>query len=326
MKARRSTKYRIWARVSAGSVTAVHIAAENLRGRFPEPTFMRSITGFRWGALVLVAVPLLAPAAPAAEAARLYQDTAAQVLPVAGYQSRVALEDSIVKLTQAGVIDRKKIEDLYAAGGGAPEELKIILNKTSRQPILLTAKNARLYVTLLWPLGLANRMAANSTSPLNGPSRFRYASTGGWTLGREANGGAYFNAFPIVELTSRQEALVIRVADRSFRPCCNNSTFYQDCNHGSALLGMIALGAFQGLNEEELFREALAFNALWFPEHYAHIALYFKVMKGIDWRNVDAKTVLSETYSSASGMQANVAKALQDRGFLPGQNGTDCSA
>ena len=286
---------------------------------------MMSIAGFRWSVLAFLAVPLLAPAAPAAEVARQYQEVAAQVIPAGGYQSKVALGDSIVKLTQAGVIDRKKMEALYAEGCGTPEELKIILDKTSRQPILLTAKNARLYVNLLWPLGLANRMAANSTSPLNGPSRFNYASTGGWTLGREANGGAYFNAFPIVELTAQQEALVTRVAQNSFRPCCNNSTFHQDCNHGSALLGLLALGAFQGLNEEELLREALAFNAFWYPEHYTHIALYFKVAKNIDWRKVDARTVLGANFSSASGMQANVAKELQARGLLPGQNGTDCS-
>ena len=287
---------------------------------------MRSISGFRWRALALLAVPLLAPAAPAAEGLRLYQDMAAQVLPAGGYQSRVALGDSIVKLAQAGVIDRKKLEALYAQGGGAPEDLKIILDQTSRQPILLTAKNARLYVNLLWPLGLANRMATNSTSPLNGPTRYRYASTGGWTLGREANGGAYFNRFPIVELTPQQEALVARVAQNSFRPCCNNSTFHQDCNHGSALLGLLALGASQGLSEQELYREALAFNAFWFPEHYTHIALYFKVVKDIDWRNVDARTVLGANYSSASGMQTNVARELQTRGLVPGQNGSDCSA
>lgn len=286
---------------------------------------MRPMTGLRWSALVFLAVPLFAPAAPAADGARLFRDMAAQVLPAGGHQSRVALGDSIVKLAQAGVIDRKKLEALYAEGGGAPEELKIILDKASRQPILLTAKNARLYVNLLWPLGLANRMATNSASPLNGPSRFRYASTGGWTLGREANGGAYFNAFPIVKLTAQQEALVTGIAQNSFRPCCNNSTFHQDCNHGSALLGLLALGASQGLNEMELLREALAFNSFWYPEHYTHIALYFKVAKGVEWRDIDPRMVMSADYSSANGMQTNVARELQARGLMPAQNGSDCS-
>lgn len=287
---------------------------------------MRSITGLRWSVLVFLAVPLLAPAAPAVDVARQYQEVAAQVLPAGGYQSRVAFGDSIVKLVQAGVIDRKKLEALYAQAGETREELKIILDKTSREPIVLSAKNARLYVNLLWPLGLANQMAVNSTSPLNGPSRFRYASTGGWTLGREANGGAYFNRFPIVELTPQQETLVTRVAQNSFRPCCNNSSFFQDCNHGSALLGLLALGASQGLSEVELYREALAFNGFWFPEHYIHIALYFKVVKGVEWRDVDPRMVVGAKFSSASGMQTNVARELQTRGLLSAQSGTDCSA
>lgn len=264
-------------------------------------------------------------AMPAVEAARLHEDAMAQVVPVRGYQSRVALGDSIVRLAQEGVIDAKKLEALYAPGGGLPEELKGVLAMSSHAPMRLTARNATLYVNVLWALGLANRMATNDASPLNGPSRSRFASTGGWTLGRDANGGNYFNRFPIVALTPRQEALVTRVAQHSFRPCCDNSTFFQDCNHGSALLGLMALGASQGLNEEELFREALAFNSFWFPHQYAHIALYFKAVKGVEWRDIDPRSVLSANFSSASGWQANVAQELQARGLLPQQGGSDCS-
>ncbi|MBI4292019.1 MAG: hypothetical protein HY661_11115 [Betaproteobacteria bacterium] len=116
-----------------------------------------------------------------------------------------------------------------------------------------------------------------------------------------------------------------RIAQHSFRPCCNNSTFFQDCNHGSALLGLLALGASQGLNEEELFREALAFNAFWFPQHYSHIAIYFKVVRGVGWRDIDPRTVMAANFSSASGMQANVAMELQDRGLLPRQSEPGCN-
>jgi len=292
-------------------------------GRAAVPTGSKAAFGL--SLLVFLAVPSLALGASAAEGARLYHDMAAQVVPARGYHSRVALGDSLVKLTHADVIDRNKIENLYAKGGGVPEDLNILLSKTSRNPIRLTATNARLYVNLLWPLGLANRMGTNSASPLNGPSRFRYASTGGWTLGKEANGGTYFNRFPIVELTLHQEAMVAKVAQHSFRPCCNNSAFFQDCNHGSALLGLLALGASQGLSEEELYREALAFNAFWFPAHYTHIALYFKAVKGVDWSNIDPRVAMSKDYSSASGMQSNVLGQLQGLGLLPRQNGTDCS-
>jgi len=285
---------------------------------------MKLTTAYGLGAWIVLAGPAMA--APALDAARLHEHAIAQVVPAGGYQSRVVLGDSMVKLAREGVIDTKKFDALYAPRGGVPEELRGILTMSSHAPMLLTAKNAQLYVNILWALGLANRMEANNTSPLNGSSRFNFASTGGWTLGREANGGNYFNKFLIVALSPQQEALVTRVAQHSFRPCCDNSTFFQDCNHGSALLGLLALGASQGLNEEELFREAVAFNSFWFPHQYAHIALYFKVVKGVAWRDVDPRVVMSAELSSGSGWQKNVAQALQARGLLPQQGGSNCSA
>lgn len=280
--------------------------------------------GFRWRALVLLAAPMLATAAPVSEKERALEEVAAKVLPAGGHQSRVVLADSIVKLVQEGVLDPEKIEAVYARRGGIPAELKDVMRKPSHHPILVTRENASVYVNLLWSLGLANRMAANNDSPLNGPGGFRFASTGGWNLGREANGGAYFNRFPIVALTAAQEALVTRVARNTFRPCCNNSTFFQDCNHGSALLGLLALGASQSLNEDELYREALAFNAFWFPHNYAHTALYFKAVRGTEWRDVDPREVMSANFSSASGWRANVGGELARRGLVPQQGGADC--
>ncbi|MBI2319782.1 MAG: hypothetical protein HYU75_22980 [Betaproteobacteria bacterium] len=154
--------------------------------------------------------------------------------------------------------------------------------------------------------------------------KLNYASTGGWNLGKEANGGAYFNRFSIVPLTAHQEALVVKVARHSFRPCCGNSTFFQDCNHGSALLGLLALGAAQGLSETELYREALAFNAFWFPNNYVHTALYFKAVRKIQWHDVDARRVMGADFSSASGWKKNVAGEWVRLGLLPAQGGADC--
>ena len=280
--------------------------------------------GFRWRALVLLAAPMLATAAHASEKERPLEEVAAKVLPAGGHQSRVVLGDSIVKLVKEGVLEPPKLEAVYARRGGIPAELKDVMRKPSHHPILLTRENASVYVTLLWSLGLANRMAANSDSPLNGPQGFRFASTGGWNLGRETSGAVYFNKFPIVRLAAQQEALVIRVARNTFRPCCDNSTFFQDCNHGSALLGLLALGAAQGLSEDELYREALAFNAFWFPHNYAHTALYFNAVRSAEWQDIDPREVMSATFSSASGWRANVARELARRGLVPHEGGADC--
>ncbi len=241
----------------------------------------------------------------------IFDETVAKVIPDKGFQSKIRLGDSIMKLAENGVINAPKFEDIYKDRGGFPDGLRNVLTASINQPILLTKENANFYVNLLWPIGLANHMETNKQSPVNGKSLFNFASTGGWNLGKEKNGGAYFNKLNIVSLTPAQEALVIKIAQNSYRPCCNNSTFFQDCNHGSALLGLLQLGASQGLSEDELWREALAFNSFWFSQSYIYNALYFKAVKGLDWDKVDPKVVMGKDFSSGSGsgnIQAEIAK------------------
>jgi hypothetical protein len=125
----------------------------------------------------------------------LYDKAASHVLPKDGFQSRIALKDSILKLVEYGVIDRGKFFALYGRRGPQPAEFAEVLSDPSERPIRLTAANATSYVDLLWPVGLATHMAANAESPLYG-SPVKYASTEGWTLGREESGVVYFDRFP----------------------------------------------------------------------------------------------------------------------------------
>lgn len=251
----------------------------------------------------------------------LFDEVTAKVLPEQGFESKVRLEDSVVKLVENGIIAKGKFEAVYQERGGFPAELQDVLTRSSNRPILLTKGNANYYVNLLWPVGLSNYMESNKSSPVNGKSLFNFASTGGWNLGKEENGGAYFNTLKIVELTSEQEALVTKIAQNTYRPCCNNSTFYQDCNHGSALLGLLQLGASQGLGEDELYREALAFNSFWFPHNYIQTALYFKALKNTDWEDVSAKEVMGKDFSNISGWSGTVAKKVNELGLVPQQKG-----
>ncbi|MBI2086906.1 MAG: hypothetical protein HYT69_01925 [Candidatus Zambryskibacteria bacterium] len=256
----------------------------------------------------------------------LIDEVTARVLPEQGFQSKIVLGSSVVKLVRNGVIERNKLLAIYQDRGGFPTELKDVLDEPSPRPILLTRENANYYVNLLWPLGLANYMSSNKQSPILGKSLFNFASTGGWNLGKEENGGAYFNKFKIVELTPEQEALVTKIAQNAYRPCCNNSTFYQDCNHGSALLGLLQLGAAQGLTEDDLYREAVVFNSFWFPHNYIQTALYFKAAKNTDWDKVDPKLVMGKDYSSAGGWYANIDAEIKKLGLTPQQkDGAGCS-
>lgn len=257
----------------------------------------------------------------------IFNEVTAKVIPEKGFQSKIVLGDSIVKLVQNGVIDAPRFADIYKDRGGFPPELKDVLTAPSNRPILLTRTNANFYVNLLWPVGLANHMDSNKSSPVNGKSLFNFASTGGWNLGKEKNGGAYFNKLGIISLTPEREALVTKIAQNSYRPCCNNSTFFQDCNHGSALLGLLQLGAAQGLSESDLWREALAFNSFWFPQQYIYNGLYFKVVKGVDWDKVDPKVVTGKDFSSGSGsgnIQAEVAKIPNLMPQQGGHGGAGC--
>ena len=260
-----------------------------------------------------------------AQARKLFDDTAAKVVPATGFQSNIRLGASVAKLAEIGIIDKAKFAAIYRGPNTLPAEIESALLRASDNPILLTPANANNYVNLLWPVGLANYMSTNDTSPIKGKSLLTFASTSGWTLGQESNGGVYFNKVRVVDLTSDQEALATEIARKTYRPCCNNSTFFQDCNHGSALLGVLELGASQGLTKEALYREALAFNSFWFPSNYIQTALYFKAVRNIDWERVDPMEIMGFEYSALGPWSKNVqAEVAKIPGLLPPRNNAAC--
>ena len=230
----------------------------------------------------------------------LYDGVSSKIAPRTGYQSRIVLRDSVVRCVRHGVIDLGKFFALQHDGDRMPDDLSHVLSDPSDRPIRLTRENAGAYVNLLWAVGLANHMVGNFSSPLMGDSLRSFASTAGWTLGDRDEGADYFNKLPIIDLTLAQESLAMRVAKSTFRPCCDNSTFFQDCNHGSALYGLLQLGASQGLREADLYRESLAFNSFWFEHHYVRTALYLAVERDVAWRDADPKEVMGRKYSSLS--------------------------
>lgn len=259
---------------------------------------------------------------------KLYHEALGAILPWAGYSSSIALKDSIVRLIAAGVIDLEKYLSFKGGEANFSKAWLAMLHEPTEDPIHLSSDNAAEFVDILWPVGLANRLAANAEGSIGGPDVDTLASTGGWGLGHAESGGQYFNAEDIVDLTDEQAELAVRVAKSTFRPCCDNSTFFQDCNHGSALFGVLQLGAAQGLDEAELYREALAFNSFWFPGTYVVTALYFKVVKHTEWHEVDPRVVMGEQFSTASGWTNNVAMPLQAYPDLlpPPSDGVNCGA
>lgn len=240
-----------------------------------------------------------APAAAANQVSALE----AEVLP-GGVNFVAEWGDLGKRMVAAGVIDADKLQALYAQRGGMTPEMKKMLLESGNGKLVMNQANAGYILNLLWALGLSQKTSILTTGPImNTPSikPSQFASTGGWTLAK-GDTMDHFAAHNLLNLTSEQEALVAKVAKNIYRPCCGNSTYFPDCNHGMGMLGLLELMASQGLSEEMMYKGALYANSYWFPDNYLTIASYFE-KQGTSWDQVDPKIALSAEYSSSAGFQ-----------------------
>lgn len=244
-----------------------------------------------------------------------------EINPSSGYTLPITYSDLGPKMVSSGVIDLNKFVGLYKDRGGLAKEEMDILTKGSNQKIKITRENSNFLLNFFWAAGLANNskiLTEGQMKTYGDPANF--ASTGGWTLSREVSMN-YYAKDNLFTLSPSQEELVQRVASGIFRPCCDNSTAFPDCNHGMALLGLLELMASKGGTEAQMFEAAKYVNAFWFPTNYYDLARYFKLKDGTNFGKVEAKTVLGKDYSSASGY-SNIKKWLEEKeGKVQSQQG-----
>ncbi len=239
-----------------------------------------------------------------------------EVIPQTGYTLSVRWNDIGKQLLVSGVIDKAKYEELYQNDLQAQQNMSIF-DTPSHERMAINEDNARFMVNTLWAFGLVNQSQAltNGVMQKNGNGDvMSFASTGGWTLGAKTSSELY-SSKAIVSLTPKQEELVKNIAQNIFRPCCNNSTYFPDCNHGMAALGYIELAVKQGVPENRIYKDVLALNSYWFPPTYVEQAVYNQ-KQGTEWGKVDAKSALSAQYSSVIGAQ----RVNQEVQYLPGVN------
>ena len=182
--------------------------------------------------------------------------------------------------------------------------MKKILYGTDNKDLIITRENSGFLLNVFWALGLGNKNEILEKGPMSDPKyggAGSFASTGGWTLA-EGNTMNHYSAHQFIKLIPDQQRLVEEVSKNIYRPCCGNSTYFPDCNHGMAMLGLLELMAANGVLEEEMYKVALQVNILWFPDTYQTIAAYFG-KRGVPWSEVDPKTVLGSAYSSSTGYQ-----------------------
>ncbi|MDP2655326.1 MAG: hypothetical protein Q8P17_02065 [bacterium] len=223
------------------------------------------------------------------------------ILPSNGVTLPITWGDLGAKLVEVGAIDPVKLEVLYKDRGGFPPDFRKMLEKNASGKIVITSSNVGYFLNLLWALGLANKNSILEDEMMNPAYGWagNFASTGGWTLAR-GDAMSHYNMHQLITLTEEQQRLVDRVSKGIYRPCCGNSVHFPDCNHGMAMLGLLELMASQGVGEADMYKAALAVNSYWFPETYLTIATYMR-NKGIEWKDVSPKEMLSANYSSASG-------------------------
>jgi len=228
-----------------------------------------------------------------------------------------------VQMTEAGVIDKVQFENLYSQRGGLTEADKKLLEGVDNGNLVINSENSGMMLNMLWALGLGNKNAILENGPMMDPKyggAGNFASTGGWNLAK-GNAMSHYSMHKFITLTVEQQALVERVAKNIYRPCCNNSTYFPDCNHGMAMLGLLELMASQGASEADMYKVALQVNTLWFPDQYAAIKTLV-TSQGVDWNTVDSKKILGPEYSSASGIQ----KVMSQIKPQEQKSGTSCGA
>lgn len=257
------------------------------------------------------------------EAAALYE----QVNPREGYALPVSYGELGPRLLASGVINYDAFAAIYENSGNplSAEQIEI-LKKGSDEKIVINAQNAHFLLNFFWAVGLVNKNQILTEGPMvqySGGQIEGFASTGGWGLASKPVTELYAS-LELIPLTAEQQKLVEEVAAAIYRPCCNNHTLFPDCNHGMAMLGILELMASQGASADEMFEAAKYINAYWFPQQTLEAALYLKSNEGTDFADAEARLVVGETISSASGA-GMVHENLKAKGLLeeaPGQGGS----
>lgn len=233
------------------------------------------------------------------------------VTPQTGVAIPVVWGDLGAKLVSVGAIDAAQFRALYQARNLWTPEYERLLTGNENSALAITRENAGVLLNMFWALGLASKNSVLEKGPMQSPAyggAGNFASTGGWTLA-QGSAMSHYSRHLFFTLTPEQQVLVEKVAKGIYRPCCDNSTYFPDCNHGMAMLGLLELMASQGVSEEEMWKTALAVNSFWFSDTYETIATYM-ARNGIAWSAVNPQEVLGASFSSASGFRKISAQVV----------------
>jgi hypothetical protein len=233
------------------------------------------------------------------------------------------------QLIKAGAFTYDSFAQLYAqAGQPLTSEQEATLRTGSDRPVVIDHANAYFLLNFFWATGLANyNPVLESDGALMKNSNWqidKFASTGGWSLAAKQIYDLYSSA-EIVKLSPEQQIALEDAAGAVYRPCCNNSTAFPDCNHGMAMLGLLELMAAKDLDVNTMLDAAKMVNSFWFPGQSRELALYHQAQTGEDFPAIAAKEAVGAERFSSRGF-AEVHNWLAANGKLeaPNQDGSSC--
>jgi hypothetical protein len=262
---------------------------------------------------------------------------AASVAPVrsarAAFASAGPTNDRIVvpvgawgpRLVAAGAIDPRRFAAAIRASGQPVDDSLVRLLTVGGGGVELDRANAYFLLDFLWAAGLANRNPILARGPMlsGGMARIGgFASTGGWTLGSRPPMEVY-GQVPLLALDAPAQRRLEEVAAAVYRPCCDNPTSFPDCNHGMAMLALLALLASEGRDAPALFRAARVANTYWFPQQSVQLEAYVRASRGIGPGDLDPSEATGKALFSGSGSRRTAAWLAQ-RGLSPASAGIRC--
>ncbi len=235
------------------------------------------------------------------------------------YRLPISYGDLGPQLLASEAIDLNKFMAVYQrAGRPLSDEQRTILEQGSDEPIVLSAENAYFLLNFFWAVGLVNKnpiLTEGAMMEYGGEAQIaRFASTGGWTIGRKQPAELYASR-ELITLTPEQQALLEQVTANVYRPCCNNPTDFPDCNHGMAMLGLLELMAASGADEESMYAAAKWANAFWFPQQSQNLARFFQARENQNFDQIDPRQAVSAAYFSGAGYRSAL-QWLAENGLL----------
>jgi hypothetical protein len=228
--------------------------------------------------------------------------------PPAGYTLPIQYGQVGPNLIQAGVIDVAAFRRYFQQNGLAVPDLEIeTLIRGGQEPVVIHSRNATFLLTLFWGIGFANQ------NPIL--SRASDLIMKSWTLGQKP-GEELFARKALFPLTSEQQARLEKIAQAAYRPCSDTSTLTPDSKFSLATLGLLEWLSSQNASTETMLTALKQVNAFWFPQQTLEQALFFVATQLKEYGNIDAQTLVSRAYFSATGF-GQVHQWLKENGMAP---------